>query len=203
MATSFSVAHSAIRAPLWLIPKGLEVPVFAGPCRGMKWAIGAGTHGCWLGTYERENQHKIASNLRAGDIAYDIGANVGFFTLLMAHIVGPGGHVHAFEPLPANLAQLRRHIAINGLHNVTVHPVAISDATGQATFKTANHDSEGRLSNDGDITVQTVALDDLRLPLPHLIKMDIEGEECLALSGMARTLRQARPYLLIEGHRFS
>jgi FkbM family methyltransferase len=127
--------------------------------------------------------------LRPGDVAYDIGANAGFFTLLMSRLVGPSGHVHAFEPLPLNVARLRRHLRINNIANVTVHPVAVSDKTGVAKFCSYAHSAIGHISGDGTLAVECVALDDLDLPLPRAIKIDIEGGESLA-----------QPFLLVEGH---
>jgi hypothetical protein len=72
-----------------------------------------------VATYERRVQHQLAHVLRPGDVAYDIGANAGFFMLLMSRLVGPSGHVHTFEPLPLNIARLRRHLWINNIANVT------------------------------------------------------------------------------------
>ena len=174
--------------------------MLSGPNRGHKWVVGASNHGCWIGWYDKTTQGHLVFSLRPGDIAYDIGANAGFFTLLMSRLVGPSGHVHAFEPLPDNLAVLRRHLALNDVSNVTVHPVAVSDHTGTVTFQRGANDLMGHISSAGDMTVDCVALDDLDLPLPRTIKMDIEGGESLALCGMTRILRAAQPCLLIEGH---
>jgi FkbM family methyltransferase len=188
------------RIPLSYVPNDAVVPILLGPNRGQRWVVGSSVHSCWLGTYERRTQAAIVSNLRRGDCAYDIGANAGFFTLLMSRIVGYTGQVHAFEPLPENVAALRRHIELNRIENVVVHPVALSDHTGVASFERGGHKSMGRLSKQGDIAVKCAALDDLGLFAPALIKMDIEGEESVALGGMAKTLKAGRPYLLIEGH---
>lgn len=189
-----------IRLPLRLIPPDAVMPVLSGPNRGYKWVAGSSNHGCWIGWYDRETQGRLVYSLRPGDVAYDIGANAGFFTLLMARCVGPSGHVHAFEPLPENVAALKNHVVINGLSNVTVHPVAVTDHSGMATFRRGANSSQGFVSETGDLTVRCVAIDDLDLPLPRTIKMDIEGGEGCALAGMPRTLRHAKPYLIIEPH---
>ncbi len=189
-----------LRWPLGLLKPGTVVPILSGPNRGFRWIVGASTHGAWLGTYERRTQGQLVDALRPGDVAYDIGANAGFFTLLMARRVGPTGHVHAFEPMPENLAFLREHLTLNRLTNVTVHPVAVSDVTGTVAFTRGVNLATGSIEATGDLTVPCVALDDLQLPLPRAIKMDIEGAESLALCGMTRTLREARPLLVIEGH---
>jgi FkbM family methyltransferase len=189
-----------MRLPLRLIPDGIVLPILFGPGRGSRWVVGTLTHGCWIGTYERRAQDQLAHILRPGDVAYDIGANAGFFTLLISRLVGPSGHVHAFEPLPLNVARLRRHLRINNIANVTVHRVAVSDKTGAAKFCSCAHSAIGHISGDGALAVEYVALDDLDLPLPRAIKIDIEGGESLALCGMTRILRAAQPFLLVEGH---
>ncbi len=95
------IARSVIRAPLSLVPRGAVVPVLTGPMKGARWVVGAGTNGCWLGTYEPRTRHWLQAVLGRGRVFFDIGANVGFFTLLASRIVGEEGAVVAFEPLPA------------------------------------------------------------------------------------------------------
>jgi FkbM family methyltransferase len=194
------VFRRLVRLPLQLVPAGTVVPILTGPARGSLWIVGTLTHGCWLGTYERRTQAQLVYGLRPGDVAYDVGANAGFFTLLMSKLVGPAGRVHAFEPHPRNLENLHRHLALNNVANVTVHPVAVGDKTGKATFHCSDDSATGRLARGGELTVDCVALDDLDIPPPNTVKMDIEGGEGLALCGMTRILRTARPFLVVEGH---
>ena len=189
-----------LRLPLRLLTPGTVVPILMGANRGFKWTVGSSTHGAWVGTYDRPTQSRLTFALRPGDVAYDIGANAGFFTLLMSRAVGPTGHVHAFEPVPENLTLLERHLALNAIQNVTVHPVAVSDQAGTVQFARGGNLAQGRIDDTGELTVRSVAIDDLKLPLPRVIKMDIEGGESLALCGMTGTLKAARPLLLIEGH---
>src|SRR6267143_3626666 len=73
-----------LRLPLRLLPKQAVVPVLQGELRGTRWIVGSSTHGCWLGTYEHENQRLFASLVLASGLVYDLGANVGFYTLLAA-----------------------------------------------------------------------------------------------------------------------
>jgi predicted RNA methylase len=94
------------------------MPILQGPGRGIRWIVGAGTHGCWLGSYESEKQAVVAEALGPGMVFYDLGANAGFYTLLAARAVLPGGEVIAFEPLPENISYLRRHVERNGFRNV-------------------------------------------------------------------------------------
>ena len=84
-----------------------------------------------LGQYERETVDALHRFCRPGMTVFDIGANAGYLTLVMAKLVGVSGHVHAFEPIPQNSEYLLETLRINGLRNVTVHQVAISDQRGK------------------------------------------------------------------------
>ncbi len=176
--------------------------VMSGPLRGWRWIAGAATHGCWIGTYERDAQRVFEDHVREGSVVYDVGANAGFFTLLASKLAGPGGAVYAFEPLPRNLEFIRAHIARNGVRNVHVMPVAVSDRNGTARFTAADNPAMGGLSSEGGIEVETTTLDALRatLPAPSFIKMDIEGAEIAALTGAASVLRDDGPVILLSAH---
>src|ERR671919_200683 len=93
-------AGRLLRAPLNWIPSELSVPILQGALRGKKWVVGSSTHGCWLGSYEYAMRHLFERTVERGDIVYDVGAHVGFYTLLASVLVGPTGRVLAFEPLP-------------------------------------------------------------------------------------------------------
>jgi FkbM family methyltransferase len=134
---------------------------------------------------------------------YDIGANAGFFTLLAAKLVGRRGSVYAFEPLPANLSVLRRHIAANQA-NVHVFEVALSSSSGVARFASAANASMGRLENAGELEVRTETLDELvsagRILPPRFMKIDVEGAEHDVLRGAAATLSRHHPVILLSTH---
>src|SRR5664280_711279 len=74
----------ALRFPLSLIPSGTQMPILQGPLHGKRWIVGASNHGCWLGSYEAAKQKKITEFVRPGMVCWDVGANVGFYTLLFA-----------------------------------------------------------------------------------------------------------------------
>jgi FkbM family methyltransferase len=193
-----------LRAPLALIPREAIVPILQGPTRGMKWVVGASTHGCWLGSYEYTKRRVMERLLRPTAVVYDVGANVGYYTLLSSALVGPKGRVIAFEPLPRNLDYLRRHIEINRLQNVTVMPTALGERLGVAHFREAADPSMGSLGEDGSLTVQVSSLDDLsaraQIPDADVIKMDIEGGELAALKGAQALLARRRPLVLLATH---
>jgi FkbM family methyltransferase len=139
-----------------------------------------------------------------GGTVLDLGANVGFYTLLAAELVGPSGRVHAFEPVPRNLQYLRQHIALNGLTNVSVVEAAVSDAGGRRRFRLHVSAAMGHLGDDGQMEVSTVALDqfvfETAVAAPHSIKIDVEGAEFSVLQGARETLSQHRPSLLLATH---
>lgn len=182
----------------------MVVPILQGPLRGRKWIAGSSTHGCWLGSYEFDKQRALRLLLKSGDVVYDIGANVGFYTILASVLVGEGGHVNSFEPSPDNLRDLKRHIQINGITNCTVFETAVSSADGESGFDPTANRSTGRLAGTGSLRVRTVTLDSLvrseKLRPPNLIKVDIEGAERDCLVGAAATIKQFRPIIFLATH---
>lgn len=201
-----SVVGRLLRLPLRLIPRGSVVRVLQGPLRGAKWIAGSASHGCWLGSYESGKQSLFDSALREGDVVFDLGANVGFYSLLASRRVGKSGQVFSFEPVPRNLAFLRKHVDLNGARNIKVLELAVSDAAGTADFGLGPNASMGSIGAKGGqtVTVETVSLDDLiesgNLPAPDVIKCDIEGGEFAALLGLRRTLGRSSPVLFLATH---
>jgi FkbM family methyltransferase len=193
-----------LRAPLSLIPKRAVLPILQGPLRGKLWAVGSATHGCWLGSYEFAKQRLFSKTLRPGDIVFDVGANVGFYSLLAAVRVGASGRVYAFEPLPRNLDCLRRNLTLNQIANVDIVEAAVAAEPGVVTFDTGAHPSLGRIDPAGSLSVRSVMLDGLvssaALPIPTVIKMDIEGGEVAALEGARNTLTLHHPRIFLATH---
>ena len=108
------------------------MPIGEGPMRGIKLAASQHTsHAHINGTDEREVQEAIAGMLRPGDVCYDLGASIGYMTLLMAQ---KAKHVYSFEPAPHAAAEMKRHIAANGLGNVTIVPSPVSDGIREVRF---------------------------------------------------------------------
>lgn len=199
-----SLRGRLFRLPLALVPKGMVVPVLQGPCRGMRWVVGSGPHGCWLGSYEAEKMAQFVRALRAGHVVYDIGANVGVYSLAASRLVGTKGRVLAVEPLPRNLAFLRRHVQMNHCANVTLLPVALSDENGTALFDNDTDAFQGHLSANGRLEVPVARLDDIvkieKLPPPGVIKMDVEGAEAKVLAGGENMISQFRPLIFLATH---
>lgn len=193
-----------LRAPLRLVPRSLVVRVLQGPLRSARWVVGSGTHGCWLGTYEARKLGLVASTLRPGDVLYDVGANVGLYTLLGSRAVGSEGNVFAFEPLPRNLALLQRHVELNRCGNVRVFPYALAAATGPDRFSAQLGPSMGHLDPAGELAVDAVRLDDLaateRLAPPSVMKIDVEGAEAGVLQGAEALITASRPAIFLATH---
>lgn len=181
------------------------MPVLQGPLRGKRWIAGSCSHGCWLGTYEFGKQRAFAAVIRQGDVVYDLGANVGWYTL-MGSVLG-ASRVYSFEPVPANLSFLREHLALNGIENCTVYPAAVGRYSGMAHFAVGRTSSDGHLAGQTgphDIAVRLVSLDELiesdALLPPDVIKCDIEGGEFDALLGARKTLERFSPTIFVATH---
>ena len=193
----------AARIPLRAIPPRLCVPILQGPARGLSWRVGAGDHGCWLGSYELDAQLTCRRILRTGDAACDVGANAGFFSLLMSRLVGPLGAIVAFEPVASNVVELRHTLARNHVANVDVVSAAVADHTGTSLFTRGNSGFAGRLDNHGDQMVPTIALDDAYgggAPAPRLVKIDVEGAAASVVRGARQMLMRDLSTLLFELH---
>ncbi len=151
--------------------------------------------------------------LAPGQVVVDVGANKGWFSLLAAKRVLPGGRVISYEPLPGNVADLQSTSEINGHSHWTVRPVAASDRAGVAqlqTPKSADGSGWGSLEtkDDRDLVTIDVPLVELATDLAEqgiervdLLKMDIEGHEHAALKGLLPLLRAGKVgHLLVEIH---
>jgi FkbM family methyltransferase len=191
------------RLPLALVPHEWVVPILQGPLRGKRWIAGSANHSCWLGFYEQKKQQILTEEVGLGSVFYDVGANVGIYSLLSSLLVG-NGKVYAFEPVPRNLAYLRRHLKLNHARNVEILPLAISDKIGQAQFEIEPSGLMGHLAGEGSLAVATATLDSLAesgtIASPDFIKMDIEGAELSALRGASFIFQRYRPVLFLATH---
>ena len=194
-----------LRFPLMLIPKDLSLPVLQGPGRGLKWIVGSYSHGCWLGSYEYEKQELLKEGLvQSGDVVYDIGAHVGYFTIIFSKLVGSHGQVYAFEPFDENIDFINKHIAINSLANVTPVKVGIGPKTEMAYFSDGAFTATGFRVSEGDMQFQVYNMEEYinknNIRLPNLIKMDIEGEEINVIPSILNFAYDHKVKLLISTH---
>ena len=186
-----------------------DATIRQGIAAGLKFNSGQSNPAYALGTNEPPVQNALAACLKPGDVFYDIGANVGFFTIIGAKLVGNAGHVYAFEPVPANAALVRRNAQLNQFSNITVFEQAVSASSGKAELLVAHYSGGSTLSvadTPPDLKdrmmVDIVAIDDLItqkaiLP-PTMIKIDVEGAELEALRGMTETIKTYQPIILYE-----
>lgn len=154
-------------------------------------------------------QRKIVSGMRI----VDIGANIGYYVLLEAKLVGNRGKIYAIEPEPRNVALLQKNIEINGYQDIVeVHQMAVSDCNGTSRLLLRKASNWHRLDDFGDntdlpayakaaeyIEVKTIKLDDFLKDKGKIdfIRMDIEGHECKAIEGMTETLKNGKPPLIL------
>jgi FkbM family methyltransferase len=196
-------------------PQGIsEVKIAAGVIEGMTMALDLQTEkDYWLGTYEPDLQIAARQFIKPGMVVFDVGANIGYISLMAARLVGLDGKVFAFEALPDNITRLNQNIALNKLRErVQVVPAAVVGKEGKVSFFTHSSGAMGKAEGSTGrneaysktISVSGISLDGFvysrENPAPALIKMDIEGGEGMALAGMPRLLKEARPILLIELH---
>jgi FkbM family methyltransferase len=140
-------------AYLGLIQRDLTVKY--GLASGVKFNAGAYNPDTSLGTYEMPVQEILSQYLEPGSIFYDIGANVGFFTILGAKIVNSSGKVYAFEPEAKNAATLRRNAKQNNFDNVTVIEKAVSKTTGEEKLWLREYcGSHSLASDDSEFTLK-------------------------------------------------
>jgi len=149
-------------------------------------------------------------HLPPGGVAFDVGANLGEWTLAMARAAGPDGRVFAFEPNPVIADALIRTLNINNLRQVELHRCALSSVNGTADFILSRaNGGESRLGkalpSDGAASVPTRTLDSVveqsKISRLDLIKIDVEGHEHFVLEGAVKTLIRFQPAIVIEsGH---
>lgn len=194
----------ALRWPFGLLPRDLEVRILQGRLRGKRWIVGSGVNGYWLGSYEWDKRATFERVVRPGNVVFDVGANVGFYTLLASELVGPAGRVFAFEPLPRNAGYLGAHLSLNHAANATMVQAAVWHRSGKVRFDFGVDHSQGRATESSGIEVDAVTLDDFvgrnSLPPPNVIKIDIEGGEFDALRGATKVLTRGRPVILLATH---
>ncbi len=153
-------------------------------------------------TWEPHETAVVVKHLRRGMTVVDIGAHIGYYSLLMSRLIGDSGRVHSFEPSTSTRALLNQNVRINNAGNVTVYPYAITDHNHLARMYTdraspASNSLWGKPRADSFIveahTLDTI-LGDLKI---DFIKMDIEGGEAKALRGMARIINNSPKLMML------
>ncbi len=184
--------------------------VRGGRARGLRFDAAGANFDYLLGTNELTVQNALVDLIRPGNVVLDVGANVGFFTMIAARATGPSGIVLAFEPVADNADALEANARRNRFDHVRTHRIALADRTGEAEIILTDHPGGATLASAGlrppdargRAEVPVARFDDLRdqhaVPAPDVIKIDVEGAEVQVLRGMEHTLRVDQPRLLIE-----
>lgn len=164
--------------------------------------------------HEKTTTEIFKKVIKKGDIVLDIGANIGYFTLLSANLAGEKGRVYSFEPEPTNFKYLTKNIKLNAYNHVTANQKAVSDKDGEkvklyiCSYESGHHtinqpkgikDYGGGAHseiNPDFIEVETVSIDkfcdeNIKSPV-NVIKLDVEGAEFLALLGMNQTIKESK-----------
>ena len=161
-------------------------------------------HALWLGMWDDSGLRRVCCDcLKPGDVAIDVGANIGHITLAMSRAIGPTGHVYAFEPIPKTCAHLKANLDLNGVSSVEAACVAVSNTTGESQFfipwRRSTDQAGLRPISDADcqtcIRVPTLSLDDAAAEgwgkrRIALLKVGVEGAEYQVFLGAHRTLAQ-------------
>jgi len=174
--------------------------------------VPVGWHVALFGTYEPELREILKVVLPSGGVAVDVGANVGWHTLLMARLVGDSGRVFAAEANPSVRKSLEDNLKLNRFGQVQVLPYAIAATEGTVDFHGPEADDAG--SGDGHVVtvtansrpwlirVESRPLDAIFLASPltrlDLIKIDVEGFEWPVFQGAEQTISQFRPHIIFE-----
>ncbi len=167
----------------------------------------------WLGTYELELQDTLRDLVKPGMTVYDVGANIGYISLMLARLAGENGHVFAFEALPSNIQRWQENVNLNDLTGrMQLFCGAVADSNAPLRFLLHASGGMGKVVGSAgrenayqdEIEVPGMSLDEFVFgqgnPPPQIVKMDIEGGEVLALPGMRRLLKEAHPSLVMELH---
>lgn len=158
--------------------------------------------------HERATTDLFERVIKEGDVVVDLGANIGYFSLLAAKLVGSKGRVFSFEPEPKNFSYLKKNIEINNYNQVSAFQKAVSNKNGKTKLYICDYDtghhtinqyegveaySRGRETKKHFIDIETITLDDFfkgKEEKIDVIKIDVEGAEMLALLGMDRILKE-------------
>jgi FkbM family methyltransferase len=155
---------------------------------------------------EREQTAAMQRELTPGDVFFDIGANVGYYSILASRLVGETGIVVACEPLARNISNLERHVTLNRATNVKVLAFACSNENSITSFSLGHNTATGHIGANGNassILVPTITLDTLAKKMnvrPNVIKIDVEGAEMAVLEGAQDILANDRPRIFLSTH---
>jgi len=158
---------------------------------GFKMHLDEKDDACHSITTDKEtNELKFLKKIiKKGDYVVDIGANIGYYTLFFASLVGPTGKVFAFEPEPKNFSILKKNVENNLLDNVIIYQKAVGSKNKNIKMKLSDSIGFHHISDHGDLDLDCIRLDD-HIQNVNFIKMDAEGYEVEILKGMPNLLQR-------------
>jgi FkbM family methyltransferase len=192
-----------IKHALKIIFGGLTVKIKAGPLVGRKWIATTGRKFI-LGTHEVYKTDAFLKNYKEGEVFFDIGAHVGYFSAIAAVINKGSDAIYAFEPRPMNATFFRKHMDINHFQNVTLFEAAVGETDGEVFFDMGHGSATGHISSDGKLRIRQVSIGKMvenhTLPSPGFIKIDVEGGEIEVLKGLTSVIQSSRPKMIVATH---
>jgi FkbM family methyltransferase len=152
------------------------------------------------GNYEPEVRELMKTVIRPGMRCIDAGASTGYYSCLMATLVGPAGKVHAFEPMPSSFRLLNKNVKENNLGEVVkAYQLACSSSSRAIDATVSGNMYIARTDNEGEkVSMEAAVVDELISGVVDVIKIDVEGYEIEALGGMSRIIRDHRPVIFSE-----
>lgn len=203
------------------LPKASILKIASGYGRGLRMSLRMGdkfnpqeTY-YWLGLNELNVQRLFNKIIKTGFIVYDIGAYIGFYSLLAGRLTGLSGRVYAFEPFPGNVERIKLHISLNRMQDrIFCIPQAVTDRTGNAVHQNFGRDDWGRFTNIDSCAgnystgvsplLETISLDEFVFKegyqAPNVVKIDVEGGEGRVIAGAQRLLKEFSPIIICELH---
>lgn len=169
----------------------------------------------YMGDFEPEVLSYFIRNIKQGMVIFDVGANIGYFTTVLAKLAGKDGAVHAFEPSLREFKSVSKAIKKNEQNNVVLTQTALSEKTGRVTMNIAKTENMAALNTIGNIThpaAQEGDFQKVEVPLDtidnyvgnkdlkrlDLIKIDVEGAELMVIKGATETLKRFKPQIICE-----
>lgn len=193
----------------------LPYPVLRGPLKGIKFILGSISGpgkgaSVYLNMVEEKQTNEFIKHINKNSVIFDIGANVGYYSLLAAKLATEG-KVLAFEPVLRNLHFLYKHNDLNNINNILVIPLACSDSNSLSVFSFDSDAALGHLIENENYNidsihstiVHTITVDkfvEVVKFIPDILKIDVEGAELLVLKGASDTLKKCKPKIFLSIH---